>query len=109
MSKTQQTDTGIKIMKTKQNDDEEIKLDENKKDDFDFFKKQNNLIKNDMDNSLYINFIRFIKIFFEMNLLHENNLALFSFIIGKSMDFLIHLVEEHVLIDQLLNYLKIVI
>ena len=89
-----QTDTGIKIMKTKQNDDEEIKLDENKKDDFDFFKKQNNLLKNDMDNSLYINFIRFIKIFFEMNLLHENNLALFSFIIGKSMDFLIHLMNN---------------
>ena len=29
-----------------------------------------------------------------MNLLHENNLALFSFIIGKSMDFLIHLMNN---------------
>ena len=89
-----QTDTGIKIMKTKQNDEED-KLDENKKGDLDYFKNlQNNLTKNEMNNSLYINLVKFIKIFSSLNLLHETNLSLMNFIISKSIDFLIHLMNH---------------
>ena len=90
-----QTDTGIKIMKTKQNDEEDIKLDENKKGDFDYFKNlQNNLTKNEMNNSLYINLVKFIKIFSSLNLLHETNLSLIHFVLSKSIDFLIHLMNH---------------
>ena len=94
-----QTDTGIKIMKTKQNDEDEIKQESNfaeeRKGNFDFFKnKQNNLSKNDIDNSLYVNSIKFIKIFRSINLSHEKSLSLISFIFNKSIDFLIHLMNN---------------
>ena len=94
-----QTDTGIKIMKTKQNDEDEIKQESNfaeeRKGNFDFFKnKQNNLSKNDIDNSLYVNIIKFIKIFRSINLSHEKSLSLISFIFNKSIDFLIHLMNN---------------
>ena len=93
------TDTGIKIMKTKQNDEDEIKQEsvfsDEKKSYLDFFKnKQNNLGKNDVDNSLYVNIIKFIKIFRSINLSQEKSLTLISFIFNKSIDFLIHLMNN---------------
>ena len=89
-----QTDTGIKIMKTKQNEDDEG-YNDGKKNYLDFFKnKQNNLSNNEIDNSLYINIVKFIKIFRSINLSHEISLNLISFIFNKSIDFLIHLMNN---------------
>ena len=89
-----QTETGIKIMKTKQNDEEEMKresiIGDDKNGDLDFFKKQSN----EMNNGLFINFVKFIKIFKSLNLLHENNLKLIHFFFNKSIDFLIHLMNN---------------
>ena len=94
-----QTDTGIKIMKTRQNDEDEMKhesiIGEDKKGDLDYFKnKQNSLIRNELNNNLYINFVKFIKIFQSLNLLEEKNLTLLSFVVSKSIDFLIHLMNH---------------
>ena len=98
------TETGIKIMKTKQNDSDsnqqesgigddlqksKIELDENK--------TQNNqlqLIKSETNNNLLKNIVRYIQIFRSLNQVHEKNLTLVSFLIGKSTDFLIHLINH---------------
>ena len=94
-----QTETGIKIMKTKQNEEEEIKREsviaDDKMGDLDYFKnKQNNLLKNEMNHTLYINLVKFIKIFESINLIHETNLILIAFILSKSIDYLIHLMNH---------------
>ena len=94
-----QTETGIKIMKTKQNNEDYMRqesiITDDKKGDLDYFKnRQNNLIKNGMNDNLYINLVKFINIFQSLNLLHEKNLRLIGFILGKSVDFLILLMNN---------------
>ena len=94
-----QTETGIKIMQMKQEEENEMRqnsiIAENNKIYFDYYKnRQNNLLKNEMNDNLFINLVKFIKIFESLNLLHEINLDLLSFILNKSIDFFIHLMNH---------------
>lgn len=52
------------------------------------------LIKSETNNNLLKNIIRFTQIFGSLNQIHEKNLTLVSFLIGKSTDFLIHLINH---------------
>ena len=97
------TETGIKIMKTKQNDTESVHqesimgenndINQKNKNDFD----ENNKIskkKSETNNNLLKNIVRYMQIFRSLNQVHEKNLTLISFLIGKSTDFLIHLINH---------------
>ena len=98
------TETGIKIMKTKQNDSDSIHqesiigddndLGQKNKNDFDKSKTNNLLIKSETNNNLLKNIVRYIQIFRSLNQVHEKNLTLITFLIGKSTDFLIHLINH---------------
>ena len=99
------TETGIKIMKTKQNETESFRQDSIIGENIDNKKKQNDyedkigsgtmkLVKSETNNSLLKNIIRYILIFRSLNQVHEKNLTLLSFLIGKSTDFLIHLINH---------------
>ena len=97
------TETGIKIMKTKQNDTEyqdsvmgeaneinQKNVDENNK----MINNQMQLMKSETNNNLLKNIVRYIQIFRSLNQVHEKNLALVTFLIGKSTDFLVHLINH---------------
>ena len=105
------TETGIKIMKTKQNDSEsnhqesvadngennDINQNQKNKNDDENNKISNNqmqLLKSETNNNLLKNIVRYIQIFRSLNQVHEKNLTLVSFLIGKSTDFLIHLINH---------------
>ena len=85
-------DTGIKIMKTKQNNNEETNHDEKNVENKNSGIKQ---LKSETNNNLLKNIIRYIQIFRGLNQVHEKNLNLVSFLIGESNDFLIHLINHH--------------
>ena len=97
------TETGIKIMKTKQNDSDSIHqesvmgenndINQKNKNDFDENKILNNQ-KSETNNNLLKNIVRYLQIFRSLNQVHEKNLTLISFLIGKSTDFLIHLINH---------------
>ena len=94
-----QTETGIKVMQMKQNEEDEMKQNsiraQNNKNYFDYFQnRQNNLLKSEMNDNLFINLVKYIKIFQSLNLLHEINLDLYSCILNKSIDFFIHLMNH---------------
>ena len=101
------TETGIKIMKTKQNDSDSNQQEsqtgeindtnQKSKNEIDINRTQNSqlqLIKSETNNNLLKNIIRFTQIFGSLNQIHEKNLTLVSFLIGKSTDFLIHLINH---------------
>ena len=107
------TETGIKIMKTKQNDSdsnhqESLMVNGDNKDlntkskNYNQENKTTNnmtnnqmqLVKSETNNNLLKNIVRFIQIFRSLNQVHEKNLTLISFLIGKSTDFLIHLINH---------------
>ena len=105
------TETGIKIMKTKQNEGESFIHDTNniggggggdisdyqrsiRNDLEDKYGSGKQLIKGETNNNLLKNIIRYVLIFRSLNQVHEKNLTLISFLVGKSTDFLIHLINH---------------
>ena len=103
------TETGIKIMKTKQNNNNDSDSNHQEsimgENDLNQKNKENeennripnnqmNLLKSETNNNLLKNIVRYIQIFRSLNQVHEKNLTLISFLIGKSTDFLIHLINH---------------
>ena len=84
-----QTETGIKIMKTIQNE-EDNNINNEQKNDMEYYKNK----KYNFENNSFTTIIKFINIFRSMELLHEKNLYLINFIGNKTIDFLIYLINH---------------
>ena len=79
------TETGIEII-TKENDN---KIKEKNK------KKDSIIGKTETVNTLIKSFIKYIRIFLSIQQNHETNITFLTYLIGRSYDFFIHLINHH--------------
>ena len=79
------TESGIEII-TKENDN---KIKEKNK------KKESTFGKTETVNTLIKSFIKYIRIFLSIQQNHETNITFLTYLIGRSYDFFIHLINHH--------------